>query len=83
MFVVPCVTLVATPLWFTTATVGVDDVHVQTEVMSCVEPSLKLPVAVKGCSPPMITVCAAGATVMLCRVALLTVRVVVAGVSVP
>jgi hypothetical protein len=47
MVVVPTLALELTPLPFTVATVGAEEVHVTDPVMSCVVPSLKVPVAVK------------------------------------
>jgi hypothetical protein len=83
MFVCPCEALDATPVWLTTATVGDDDVHCETPVMSCVEPSLKRPMAAKGSLDPRAMVGEAGVTEMLWMVALETIRVVVAGTRPP
>ena len=78
MFVVPCEALAATPPWLTTATVGVDDVQVTTFEMSWVDPSLNEPLAANCCEEPRAMVGFAGVTVMLCTVAFVTVRFVVA-----
>ena len=65
MVVCPWDALDASPVCFITATVGVDDVHCETDVMSCVEPSLNRPVAANCCKPPSATVGEAGVTLML------------------
>ena len=44
IFADPCDALDATPVLLTTATRGFDDVHWESNVMSCVVPSLKVPV---------------------------------------
>ena len=65
---------------FTTATVGTDEVHFEIKVISCVEPSLKVPVAVNGSIAPRRIVGADGVIAMLTIVAFETVSVVVAAV---
>jgi hypothetical protein len=63
--VCPCVALDASPVLLTTATVGVVEVHCETVVMSCVEPSLKEPIAANCCIEPKAIVGEAGVTLML------------------
>ena len=70
--------LAATPLWFTTATVGVDELQVTTADTSWVDPSLNEPLAVNCCEAPSAIVGFGGLTVMFWTVALVMVRVVVA-----
>ena len=70
----------ATPIWFTTATFGADELHFEIKVISCVEPSLKVAVAVNGSIAPRRIVGADGVIAMLTIVAFETVSVVVAAV---
>lgn len=65
MSAVPCEALEATPVLLTTATRGFDDVHWESNVMSCVVPSLKVPVAVNGSMLPRTIVGADGLTEIL------------------
>ena len=65
MLVDPCDALAATPVWFTTATVGVEEVHFTTFVMSWVDPSLNKPLAANCCEEPRAIVGSGGFTVML------------------
>ena len=78
MLVCPCVALDARPVEFTTATVGVDEVHWTIVEMSCVEPSLNEPLAANCSMEPNPIVGFAGVTEMLWIVAFETVSVVVA-----
>jgi hypothetical protein len=80
IWVCPWLALDATPFAFITATVGVDEVHVTINEMSCVEPSLNRPLAANCCIEPSAIVGVAGVTVMLVTVAFETVRSVVADV---
>jgi hypothetical protein len=68
----------AKPFRNTTATDQSEDLHRETVVISCWEPSLKVPIAAKACCDHKETVGEAGVTEILCRVALETVRDVVA-----
>lgn len=75
---VPRPALVARPVaLFTSAIAGLEDVHCETVVMSCDEPSLKLPVAMNCCAEPRAIEAEGGATERLEIVALETVSVVV------
>ena len=65
IFVDPCDALEATPVLLTTATRGFDDVHWESNVMSCEVPSLKVPVAVNGSRLPRTIVGADGLTEIL------------------
>lgn len=77
MFAVPRPALVARPVLLTTAIDGAEDVHCATDVMSCDEPSLKLPVAVNSWDEPRAIEGEAGATDTLTIEELETVSVVV------
>lgn len=83
ILVCPWLALKARPDLNTIATFGDDDVHHETFVMSCVEPSLKSPVATNDCKAPRLIVGALGVTAMLWMVAFETVNVVVAGGRLP
>ncbi len=75
--VVPVETEFASPLALMVATLTLDDVQVTWPVRFWVEPSLKLPVAVKRCDVPSGMLGFAGVTVIEFRVALVTVSVAV------
>src|SRR5580700_6358427 len=83
MFVWPRPVLNPRPSNQTSPTQGSDEVHLETVVMSCVEPSLNRPVAVNCSIAPRPIVGDAGVTVMLWTVALDTVNVLVAGTRFP
>ena len=75
MFVVPAAVPVATPPVLITAFVTSDELHVTCDVRFNAEPSLKLPVAVNGWVEPTARGGgAAGVTVIVVRVAVVTLR---------
>src|ERR1700690_549037 len=83
MLVCPWLALHACPVLLTIATAGADEVQLEMVVMSCVEPSLKRPVAANCIGAPRMIVGSFGVTVMLWMVAFETVSEVVAGARPP
>lgn len=75
--VVPGATELASPLLPIVATFTFGDVQLTSAVRFCVEPSLKLPVAVKRCEVPSGMLGLAGVIVIESRVALVTVSVAI------
>jgi len=73
----PELTPVETPRELTVATEGVEELQFTWLVISSVDPSLKLPVAVNGWFVPTAIEAVEGVSVIDTRVALLTVRVAV------